>query len=103
MTTSQAAIFVAAGVTAGLLSQWPMGWLSDRINRAGLIRFNAFLLVVLPAVMLGWPDLPFWLLVLLSCVFGVLRFPLYPLGPAFAHHPLAPHPRVRLHPPPPTH
>src|SRR3546814_6071276 len=51
MTTSQAAVFVTAGVTAGLLSQWPMGWLSDRINRAGLIRFNAFLLVLLPVVM----------------------------------------------------
>src|SRR5690606_4846860 len=85
MTTSQAAVFVAAGVTAGLLSQWPMGWLSDRINRAGLIRFNAFLLTLLPVVMWGWLDLPFWLLVLMSCVFGVLQFTLYPLGAAFAN------------------
>ena len=51
MSTSQAAVFVATAVTAGLLSQWPMGWLSDRINRAGLIRFNALLLAVLPALM----------------------------------------------------
>lgn len=85
MTTSQSAFFVAAGVTAGLLSQWPMGWLSDRINRAGLIRFNAFLLTLLPAVLWGWFTLPFWALVLLSCVFGVLQFTLYPLGAAFAN------------------
>ncbi|KAJ8136223.1 hypothetical protein OY671_010564, partial [Metschnikowia pulcherrima] len=39
-TTSQAAVFVAAAVTAGSSSQWPMGWSSDRINRAGSIRFN---------------------------------------------------------------
>src|SRR5690606_9187575 len=73
MTTSQSALFVAAGVTAGLLSQWTMGWLSDRINRAGLIRFNACLLLLLPAVLWGWVTLPFWALVLLSCVFGVLQ------------------------------
>ncbi|WP_459615294.1 MFS transporter [Bordetella sp. 2513F-2] len=85
LSTSQAAVFVAASVTAGLLSQWPMGWLSDRINRAGLIRFNAALLTLLPILMWGWVTLPFWLLVLLSCVFGVLQFTLYPLGAALAN------------------
>ncbi|HYG45952.1 MAG TPA: MFS transporter, partial [Bordetella sp.] len=96
MSTSQAAIFVAAGVTAGLLSQWPMGWLSDRVNRAGMIRFNAFLLVVLPVVMWGWFNLPFWLLVVMSCVFGVLQFTLYPLGAAFANDHVEPERRVGL-------
>lgn len=85
MSTTEAALFVAAGVTAGLLSQWPIGWLSDRINRAALIRFNACLLVVLPVVLWGWISLPFWLLIVLSCVFGVLQFTLYPLGAAFAN------------------
>ena len=73
MSTSQAAVFVATAVTAGLLSQWPMGWLSDRINRAGLIRFNALLLAVLPALMWGWIELPFWAMLALSAVFGVLH------------------------------
>src|SRR5690606_17261252 len=35
--------------------------------------------------MWGWLSLPFWLLVVLSCVFGVLQFTLYPLGAAFAN------------------
>ncbi|MBO9356186.1 MFS transporter [Bordetella petrii] len=96
MTTSQAAVFVAAGATAGLLSQWPMGWLSDRINRAGMIRFNAFLLVLLPVVMWGWLDLPFWGLVMMSCVFGVLQLTLYPLGAAFANDHVEPERRVGL-------
>ncbi|AMG45204.1 MFS transporter [Achromobacter ruhlandii] len=96
MSTSQAAIFVAAAVTAGLLSQWPMGWLSDRINRAGLIRFNAMLLVLLPVVMWGWLTLPFWALVLLSCAFGILQFTLYPLGAAFANDHVESERRVSL-------
>ncbi|MDQ8032402.1 MFS transporter [Bordetella genomosp. 1] len=85
LSTSHAAMFVAAGVTAGLLAQWPMGWLSDRINRAGLIRFNAALLVALPVLMWGWLSLPYWLLLVLSGVFGILQFTLYPLGAAFAN------------------
>jgi MFS family permease len=96
LSTSQAAIFVAAAVTAGLLSQWPMGWLSDRINRAGMIRFNALLLVLLPAVMWGWLALPYWALVAMSCVFGVLQFTLYPLGAAFANDHVESERRVSL-------
>ncbi|MGN6459229.1 MAG: MFS transporter, partial [Achromobacter mucicolens] len=96
LSTSQAAIFVAAAVTAGLLSQWPMGWLSDRINRAGLIRFNALLLVLLPAVMWGWIALPFWALVAMSCIFGILQFTLYPLGAAFANDHVESERRVSL-------
>jgi len=96
LTTSQAAVFVAAAVTAGLLSQWPMGWLSDRINRAGLIRFNALLLVLLPTVMWGWITLPFWALVAMSCVFGILQFTLYPLGAAFANDHVESERRVSL-------
>lgn len=85
LDTAQVALFVAAAVTAGLLSQWPIGWLSDRVNRAGLIRFNASLLVIFPALMWGWLDLPYWAMLLLSGVFGVLQFTLYPLGAALAN------------------
>ncbi|SAI30854.1 membrane transport protein [Bordetella ansorpii] len=96
LTTSQIAVFVASAVTCGLLSQWPMGWLSDRINRAGLIRFNAALLVLLPVAMWGFVTLPYWLLIALSCVFGVLQFTLYPLGAAFANDHVEPQRRVSL-------
>ncbi|KAG1450329.1 hypothetical protein G6F57_016426 [Rhizopus arrhizus] len=72
------------------------GWLSDRINRAGLIRFNALLLVLLPTVMWGWLVLPYWAMVALSCVFGVLQFTLYPLGAAFANDHVESERRVSL-------
>ncbi len=85
LSTSEAAWFVAVGVTAGLMSQWPIGWLSDRVNRAGLIRFNALLLAILAALLWGWLNLPFWALLVLSGILGVLQFTLYPLGAAFAN------------------
>jgi len=96
LSTAQAAVFTASAVTCGLLSQWPMGWLSDRVNRAGLIRFNAGVLVVLGVAMWGFIALPYWLLIGLSCVFGVLQFTLYPLGTAFANDHVEPQRRVSL-------
>src|SRR5690606_37981459 len=50
LDTSGAALFVAAAVTAGLLAQWPMGWLSDRLNRVKLIRASAMVLSLLPVL-----------------------------------------------------
>jgi MFS family permease len=95
-SNAQVAVYVASTVTAGLLSQFPMGWLSDRINRAGLIRFNAALLMLLPALMWGWLALPFPLMLMLSCMFGVLQFTMYPLGAAFANDHVEPERRVGL-------
>ncbi|OWT75365.1 MULTISPECIES: MFS transporter [unclassified Achromobacter] len=96
MSTSQVAVYVAASVTAGLLSQFPMGWLSDRINRARLIRCNALILAVFTLVMWGWVDLPYWLMLILSCMFGVLQFTFYPLGAAFANDHVEAEKRVGL-------
>ncbi|ANY17087.1 MFS transporter [Bordetella pseudohinzii] len=96
LQTPQVALFVAVSVTAGLLSQWPIGWLSDRVNRAGLIRFNAAVLVLLPTLMWGWLDLPFWLLLCLSALLGVLQFTLYPLGAALANDHVEAERRVSL-------
>jgi MFS family permease len=96
MSSNQVAVFLAAAVFAGLASQWPLGWLADRINRAGLIRVNAFILMLLAIPMWGWWDFPYWALVAFSCAFGVLQFTLYPLGAAFANDNVDPERRVGL-------
>jgi MFS family permease len=85
LTNSQVAVFLAASVASGLLAQWPLGWLADRVNRVGLIRVNACVLFLLAAPLWGWWVFPFWVLLLFSCAFGVLQFTLYPLGAAFAN------------------
>lgn len=95
-TAAQAAAYTATASACGLLSQWPMGWLSDRINRAGLIRFNALLLSALAVLLWGWASWPFWMMLLLACLFGVLQFTLYPLGSALANDRVEPQRRVGL-------
>lgn len=96
LSSSQVAIFVAASVATGLVAQWPLGWLADRVNRAGMIRINALLLALLSAPLWGWMSFPFWALVAFSCVYGALQFTMYPLGAAFANDNVDPDRRVGL-------
>lgn len=85
LASSQVAVFIAASVAMGLVAQWPLGWLADRVNRAAMIRVNALLLAVLSVPLWGWWSFPYWALVAFSAVFGALQFTLYPLGAAFAN------------------
>jgi len=81
----QVSLFLAASVAAGLVSQWPMGWLADRMNRAEMIRINAILLMLLAMPLWGWWHAPYAALLGFSCVMGILQFTLYPLGLALAN------------------
>lgn len=96
MNTSQVAVFVAAAVASGLVFQWPIGWLADRISRVGLIRFNSILLALITLPLWGWWPLPYPVLVAFSCLFGIILFTLYPVAAAFANDNVEPERRVGL-------
>ena len=96
LSSSQVAVFLAASVASGLVSQWPLGWLADRMSRVLMIRINAVLLALLAIPLWGWWSFPYWALLLFSCAFGVLQFTLYPLGAAFANDNVDPDRRVGL-------
>ena len=96
LSSSEVAIFLAAAVASGLVFQWPVGWLADRIDRIGMIRLNALILCVLSVPLWGWWVFPYWALLAFSCAFGILQFTLYPLGAAFANDNVEPERRVGL-------
>lgn len=96
MDTQQVSVFVAAAVASGLVFQWPVGWLADRVSRVGLIRFNSLLLAVLTLPLWGWWTLSYPLLVVFSCLFGIILFTLYPVASAFANDNVEPERRVGL-------
>ena len=96
MDARQVSVFVAAAVASGLLFQWPVGWLADRMSRVGLIRFNSVVLAALTLPLWGWWPFPYWSLVVFSCLFGVILFTLYPLAAAFANDNVDPDRRVGL-------
>ena len=94
-TTEQVAAYMATTVIAGLLAQWPMGRLSDRIRRSRLIRINT---VLLGAVVLCIAILPLSgiFALVFTFAFGILAFTLYPLATALANQNVEQEHRVAL-------
>ena len=88
--TEEIGLFMGGCIFAGLLVQWPLGWLSDRIDRAVLIRNAAILLLVVALPLAALPLLPVppislaWLLPM-GFVVCLVQFTLYPLAVAFSN------------------
>jgi len=78
MTISQIAIFVAAMYVGGLMLQYPIGWLSDRMDRRSLILWMSAAGAAVMAVAAVVP-LPFNLEVLVAALLGGIINPLYSL------------------------
>lgn len=96
LATTEVGQFMAMIIGAGLLAQLPLGWLSDRLPRASLIRGVAVLLI-LACLPLGFSQQPsFGFLLLVGGCVGFLQFCLYPLGVALANDNVEPELRVSL-------
>lgn len=78
MTIAEIAIFVAAMYVGGLVLQYPIGWLSDRIDRRALILWMAAAGAVVMGVAAALP-LPFVFEVLVAALLGGIINPLYSL------------------------
>lgn len=63
--------------------QWPLGWLSDRRDRAWLIRACAILLCLFALPLALLQQMPLALLLALGIAASMLQFTLYPLAVAF--------------------
>ncbi|MBB1519267.1 MFS transporter [Aquipseudomonas guryensis] len=85
LSTLQVGLFMASCILAGLLVQWPLGWLSDRYDRGALIRNCAVLLTLASLPLAILTELPLELLFPLGFVFCLLQFSLYPLAVAFSN------------------
>ncbi|MDW6019666.1 MFS transporter [Vibrio plantisponsor] len=84
MHPDQVATYMTTTIMAGLLAQWPMGKLSDMISRSSLIRINCVLLGGLTAAIALLPHQDHLSLVM-TFLFGILGFTLYPLATALAN------------------
>ena len=77
LTIFEISILVCANNLAGGLSQYPFGWLSDRIDRRHLITYLyvASLIAVILIFVLG--QFSFWLLVTFFSLHAALAYPIY--------------------------
>lgn len=99
LSTEAVGLFMGCCVFAGLVVQWPLGWLSDRYDRALLIRVIAMALCVLALIMALAPRLatiPLEALFVGGFVVSLLQFCLYPLAVAFSNDHVESERRVSL-------
>ncbi|MCO8163442.1 MFS transporter [Pseudomonas sp. 21LCFQ010] len=96
MPTEQVGLFMGCCILAGFIVQWPLGLLSDRFDRALLIRVIAALLVLfsLPLVVLA--DVPVEVLFIVCFLAALMQFSLYPLAVAFSNDHVEAERRVSL-------
>ena len=94
LNTDFIGIFMAITIGAGLLAQWPTGWLSDRIDRSRMIQVNAVLLTTV-SLLIALVSVP-QLLMVLTALFGLMAFTLYPLAVALANDHVDQERRVQL-------
>ncbi|MGH8437134.1 MAG: MFS transporter [Pseudomonas sp.] len=96
LSNEQVGLFMGCCILAGLLVQWPLGWLSDRHDRARLIRGCAFLLTLAALPLALMPSVPLELLFPMGFVVSLLQFSLYPLAVAFSNDHIEGERRVSL-------
>lgn len=84
LSVPQISIFIASIYIGGMIAQYPIGWISDRMDRRRLIFLvSAVGSVAMLAAFLLAPG--FWLLTLLGAVIGGVANPLYSLLVAYTN------------------
>ena len=84
LDVTQVAIFMGAATIAGALAQWPVGRLSDRMDRR-LVLLALLVGAAIVGVLLWLFGGGGWMLLLLGILFGALSFPCYSLAAAHAY------------------
>jgi len=83
---SLTANFMTAVVFGGAVGQWPLGWLSDRMDRRIVLAGVSFVAVIVGAVLwLMASQLSTIGLVTLAALWGAMSFPVYSLAVAHAN------------------
>ncbi|KTT44789.1 MFS transporter, partial [Pseudomonas oryzihabitans] len=96
LPTERIGLFMACCIFAGLIAQWPIGWLSDRHDRSGLIRTIAIALTIAALPLAVLPHVPPVVLLPLGLIVSLLQFVLYPLAVALSNDHIEGEHRVSL-------
>ena len=83
------ALFMSGFILLSALLQWPMGWLSDRMDRRIAIAASAAI-VVLMSLLLGWVEFSNLAVTGMFAVLGAFSLALYPLAVALTNDRLEP-------------
>ena len=79
MPVADVTLLMVAFVLGGTLSQWPLGWASDKIDRRIVISATAFGTICTGLILAFWHPPEFWAVFAVAVVHGALMVPLYAL------------------------
>ena len=82
---NEIAVFMSAVVLGGALAQWPLGSLSDRIDRRIVMVVAAVIAMLAALVLMAVPAADKTMVVAAGAVFGAGAFPLYAIAVAHAN------------------
>ena len=88
-SVSETALFMTLFIGFGAASQWPLGWLSDKIDRRKVILLCCASVITI-CIVLALFELTNTILLILSALVGAFTLPLYSLGVAQANDRLEP-------------
>ena len=84
LSVSETALFMTLFIGFGAASQWPLGWLSDKIDRRKVILFCCASVICICIVLASF-EFTSKILLILSALVGACTLPLYSLGVAQAN------------------
>jgi MFS family permease len=90
LSIAETSLFMGAILLGGVLLQWPIGWLSDIIDRRRVITAVTFAAAALAATAAALPEMPLPGLLAIACLFGGMNLPMYSLCNAHTNDFLAP-------------
>jgi MFS family permease len=96
LTTDQIAIFLAAFVLGGALSQYPAGWLADKFDRRWVLIWLSAAGIATSGITIALSEGGTAMVLLASGLFGFATFPIYSVSAAHAHDFAESHERVEL-------
>ncbi|MGI9520460.1 MAG: MFS transporter [Hyphomicrobiaceae bacterium] len=85
MSPAHVALFIATGVLAGAIAQWPAGSLSDRLGRRGPLAITSALAAAAGIALATIDQHQSGLLFMSMAIFGAANFPIYILSLAHAN------------------
>ncbi|MEE8444804.1 MAG: MFS transporter [Alphaproteobacteria bacterium] len=79
LSIAETSLFMGLILLGGVALQWPIGWLSDIIDRRRVITAVTFAAAALAVVAAAVPDMPLPGLLVVACLFGGMNLPMYSL------------------------
>ena len=90
LSTNDVATFMAISILAAVITQYPVGRLSDRIDRRTVIAVICTLATIVAGTMVALPDMPHGVFLLLTALFSGFALTLYSLSVSHVNDKLEP-------------